>query len=105
MRKKLFRFAVILVVGIVYSLFIGCPLFKLFNIRCPFCGMTRAHIALFTKGLNDALAQHNLFFLGIPILLSIFTLDFTKKHKHVYIATIIFLIIAFTAIFIHYFFT
>ena len=80
MRKRFLFYALALGIIIAYALIIGCPLYKLTGLRCPFCGMTRAHLAFLFLGLEPALAYHKFFFLGIPSLLSLIALEFTKKQ-------------------------
>ena len=49
----------------------ACPLIYIFDIPCPLCGMTRAHIALLKGDIELAFAYNPLFFLGIPFILSL----------------------------------
>lgn len=45
-----------------------CPTYRIFGICCPFCGMTRAHLAALRLELDTALYYNPTFFLGIPCL-------------------------------------
>ena len=44
----------------------------IFSYACPFCGMTRAHLAALRLDFAGALAMHPLFFLGLPYLFLLF---------------------------------
>ncbi|MCD7859362.1 MAG: DUF2752 domain-containing protein [Firmicutes bacterium] len=50
----------------------NCPLYLLTHICCPFCGMTRAHLAALRLDFSAALYYHPVFFLGVPYLFFIF---------------------------------
>ena len=98
MRKKFLFYALGLGIILAYALIIGCPLYKLTGLRCPFCGMTRAHLAFLFCDLERALAYHKLFYLGIPMLISVFALDYTKKKQGLFIANVIVTVILFSII-------
>ena len=55
---------------IAASLLLGhaCPTYLIFGICCPFCGMTRAHLAALQLDFTAAFAYHPLFFTGLPFL-------------------------------------
>ena len=55
--------------GLLY-LFTGenCLIRALFHFECPFCGMTRAHLAAMRLDFAAAFGYHPLFFLGLPYL-------------------------------------
>ena len=60
-------------VGAVYALIMlvlgdACPTFAIFGICCPFCGMTRAHIAAIRLDFATALYYHPLFYCAIPFI-------------------------------------
>ena len=52
------------------SLLLGstCPTYALFGICCPFCGMTRAHLAALRLDFATAFSIHPAFFTGLPFL-------------------------------------
>lgn len=52
------------------SLLLGhaCPTYLIFGICCPFCGMTRAHLAALQLDFASAFAYHPAFFAGLPFL-------------------------------------
>lgn len=71
-------------VGLVISLasiFLGsaCPSFLVFGICCPFCGMTRAHLAALRLDFATALYYHPVFFTGIPFLWLLFHQQFFRQ--------------------------
>ncbi len=49
-----------------------CPIRLIFDGGCPFCGMTRAHLAALRLDLRGAFAYHPLFPLGLPYLWLLF---------------------------------
>ncbi len=70
----------------------GCLFRWLFHIACPFCGMTRAHLAALRLDFGAAFSYHPLFFLGIPYLLILTHEDlFRGKWKNAYSITVILL--------------
>ncbi len=46
----------------------ACPMYLVTHICCPFCGMTRAHLAALRLDLETAFYYHPLFPLGLPYL-------------------------------------
>ena len=50
----------------------ACPIYAIFGICCPFCGMTRAHLAALHLDFATAFSYHPVFFTGIPFLWVIF---------------------------------
>ena len=52
------------------SLLLGssCPTYLVFGFCCPFCGMTRAHLAALRLDFAAAMHYHPAFFCGIPFL-------------------------------------
>ena len=46
----------------------ACPFYAITGICCPFCGMTRAHAALFSLDFKTAFYYHPMFFYGAPFL-------------------------------------
>lgn len=45
-----------------------CPIYRIFGICCPFCGMTRAHFAALRLDFSTALYYNPVFFLALPCL-------------------------------------
>ena len=50
----------------------ACPTYAIFGICCPFCGMTRAHLAALRLDFAAAFAYHPAFFAGVPFLWILF---------------------------------
>ena len=46
----------------------ACPLYAFFGICCPYCGMTRAHLAALRLDFAQAFYYHPVFFVGVPFL-------------------------------------
>ena len=44
----------------------ACPTYALFSICCPFCGMTRAHLAALRLDFAAAFSYHPAFLAGVP---------------------------------------
>lgn len=61
----------------------ACPTYAIFGICCPFCGMTRAHLAALRLDFAAAFSYHPVFFVGVPFLWVIFheSLFRTPKRK------------------------
>lgn len=78
------------VVGLAVVTVFGCPIYKIFNIKCVTCGVTRAWLN-FLYGNYIASFSRNWFFLPLTfIFLRIIYCDFTEKkmtafEKHLYI--------------------
>ncbi len=62
--------AVIFVLMFVLSKLFGsiCPTYRFLGICCPFCGMTRAHLAALRLDFSTALYYNPVFFLGLPCI-------------------------------------
>ena len=107
-KKKIGRIVlrniiILAVIAGVYTVFNlltkhGCPIRWLFHIPCPFCGMTRAHLAALRLDFAAAFAYHPLFLLGIPYVLLLIGEDlFSGKGKRIYnivvaVLTVMFLV-------------
>ena len=57
----------------------ACPTYAIFGICCPFCGMTRAHLAALRLDFATAISYHPVFFTGVPFLWIIFHEHFFNK--------------------------
>lgn len=81
----------------LYLIFgVNCPVKFFLKIDCPFCGMTRAHLAALRFDFKEALEYHPLFFLGIPYLFLLFHDELFKgKFKKLYIVLVITLTLMF----------
>lgn len=61
-----------------------CPTYTLFSVCCPFCGMTRAHLAALRLDFAAAFSYHPAFYAGLPFLwLLIHRHLFEKKWQSV----------------------
>ena len=61
------------VIGLLSRIFgSACPTYAIFGICCPFCGMTRAHLAALRLDFAAAFSYHPVFFVGVPFLWVIF---------------------------------
>ena len=70
MLKHVGAGAAMVVVFYFLSRFFGsiCPTYRIFGICCPFCGMTRAHLAAMRLDFSQALYYNPVFFLGLPCI-------------------------------------
>ena len=61
---------VVLIFFYIFSKLFGsiCPTYRFLGICCPFCGMTRAHLAALKLDFSQALYYNPVFFLGIPCI-------------------------------------
>ena len=70
--KKAFYIAAVhiaIILGVVlFGVFIGCPIKRIFSIPCPSCGLTRAHISALSLDFKSAFYFHPLFFVPIPLI-------------------------------------
>ncbi len=59
-----------LIIFYFLSKFFGslCPTYRIFGVCCPFCGMTRAHLAALRLDFANAIYYNPVFFLGLPCL-------------------------------------
>lgn len=79
----------------------SCLIKNLIHFPCPFCGMTRAHIAALNLDFITALRYHPMFFIGLPFLaLVLFEENFTGKLKKISNITVITIGLLFILIYI-----
>ncbi len=79
----------------------SCLIKNLIHFPCPFCGMTRAHIAALNLDFITALRYHPMFFIGLPFLaLVLFEENFTGKVKKISNITVITIGLLFILIYI-----
>lgn len=45
-----------------------CPTYRFLGICCPFCGMTRAHLAALRLDFSTAMYYNPVFYLGVPCI-------------------------------------
>ena len=62
--------AVVFVAMFVLSKLFGsiCPTYRFLGICCPFCGMTRAHLAALRLDFSTAMYYNPVFYLGVPCI-------------------------------------
>lgn len=62
--------AVVVVIFYLLSKHFGsiCPTYRFLGICCPFCGMTRAHLAAMQFDFSTAMYYNPAFFLGVPCI-------------------------------------
>lgn len=102
MKKTLLRHVLYIGAFVLYALFIGCPMNRLFGLRCPFCGMTSAHLSFLRGDFSGALAHHPLFFLGLPIVWGGVHLRVLRRYRTAFAADVIFLTLAAAALTVRY---
>lgn len=105
MRKKYLQTLLFICVFFAYTFIIGCPLYRLTGIRCPFCGMTRAHMALICGDVQAAFGYNRLFFLGFPTVALIMAALSRPKRKGVRLTVYILLALVYGALLINYILT
>lgn len=73
----------------------ACPTYVIFKVCCPFCGMTRAHLAALRLDFATAMYYHPVFYCGIPFLwLLAHEFFFKKKWAQVLRSVLIGLMLA-----------
>ena len=65
---------VVLIPFALFTVIFGsaCPFYMITDVCCPFCGMTRAHIAMCQLDFATALYYHPLCFTALPFLWFLF---------------------------------
>ena len=67
--KSAFTFFGVFAAVLLFFIFIyQCPIYLLFGIRCPGCGITRAYISALQFDFSAAFAHHPLFFIVAPLI-------------------------------------
>ena len=62
---------ILLLAGLLLLLIFGCPIYQLWNVPCPCCGVTRAWIA-FLQGNIASAFQYHMLFPVIPLLIPLY---------------------------------
>ena len=78
---------------------LGCPINRLFHIRCPGCGLTHAWLSFLSGDIQNAFRYHPLF-LFAPLLILLFVWRGylgEKIRKYADIVMIVFAILCFCA--------
>jgi hypothetical protein len=70
MLKHVGAGAAVVVIFYFLSKYFGsiCPTYRIFKIPCPFCGMTRAHLAALRFDFSTAIHYNPVFYLGLPCI-------------------------------------
>ena len=61
--------AICIIMLLLYTLIIGCPIRLIFGISCPGCGLTRAFISVIQLDFDKATYYHPLWFLFIVLFI------------------------------------
>ncbi len=98
-------FCAIALIMFLLDFFLGlpfCPLNAALKINCPFCGMTRAHLAALRLDLAAAFRAHPTFPLGVPYIFLLGHNSFYKKEwmKKARVIAVIAMTAVFIAIYI-----
>ena len=105
MKKLIAKNILFLSVLVVLGVVIGCPLYRITGIKCPMCGMTRAHLSFIKGDIKQAFEFHSLFFLGVPTCLGFLNLNDVKvKSFKLYVIIVIFLVASVLALIARFFF-
>jgi hypothetical protein len=66
--------AAVVVIFYIFSRLFGsiCPTYRFLGICCPFCGMTRAHLAALRLDFSTATYYNPVFYLGVPCIFFMF---------------------------------
>ena len=69
-KNSMLLVVVLAIEVVIYFIFgVNCPTRLITSIECPFCGMTRAHLAALRLDFGAAFSYHPFFFIGVPYLL------------------------------------
>ncbi len=89
LRKELKKLLLLLLIGLCYALWlhfthlgIPCPVYTIFHVKCPGCGMTHAAMAALKLDFPEAWHSNVLSLTVVPLLLVILT-----AHEVRYIRT------------------
>lgn len=74
---KFFKYIVLLIFLLLVFEF-GCPLFKIFGITCPTCGVTRAWIFLLHGSITESFRVNPL---GIPLTIAFIRIIYCDFRK------------------------
>jgi hypothetical protein len=87
-----------LIHGVVFVIFAfllvayRCPIYAIFHVPCPGCGITRAHLAALSLDFKKAFQYHPLFFTALPLLLYISHRNVLRKRLSDKAETIVFFV-------------
>lgn len=102
LRKKYLGLLLFAAVFLLYAVVIECPFRRITGIECPFCGMTRAHAALFCGDIKAAFGHNRVFFLGLPTVGLIYAVSKSYKNKALKYCLILALALCVCALIVNY---
>lgn len=70
-KRKQFWLACLLFLLLALQYLLGCPIYQLFGVHCPGCGLTRAWLHFLQGNWREAFHQH-LLFLPTPLFILLF---------------------------------
>lgn len=89
MKKKLYFFCTLIIIGLTYLLLIDkyhiglfCPIYKITKLYCPGCGITRMLISILNGKFYQAFRFNPLLFLISPILIFYYLIYFISVLNH-----------------------
>ena len=89
LHKVLRKYLIILLVGLCYLIWvlltgigIPCPIYSLFGVQCPGCGVTRMIVALFHFDFRAAFGYNQFLFVLSPFILFIIGVGEYNYVKH-----------------------
>ena len=66
--KSTFMYAGIFAAALLFFVFVyRCPIYAVFGVQCPGCGITRAYMAAMQFNFGAAFSHHPLFFIVAPL--------------------------------------
>jgi len=77
-KKMVAHYGIVVIIICLIPLFYRCPIYTLFHIPCPGCGLTRASLSALRLDFKSALAYHPLFFILPLLMLYVFFRDAFK---------------------------
>lgn len=81
--KEICKRGLLLIGVLIVGIAVGCPIYKIFKVPCPCCGVTRAWFCFFRGDVKGAIAYNPLFLL-IAIVAAAFVFEeklFKKTWK------------------------
>lgn len=83
-RTALYLLALLVYEAILFALGVTCPIYAVFGVKCPTCGVSRAVIALLSFDVQGYISYQPL---AIPLLIAVWLMinaDFFKRKMAVY---------------------
>lgn len=83
-RTVVYLLALLVYEVLLFALGITCPIYAVFGVKCPTCGVSRAVIALLSLDVEGYINYHPM---AIPLLLAVWLMinaEFFKRKKAVY---------------------